>query len=98
MNLSGMMQKIQQQLWEKKVKEVTEKRARELVQEGLAKGTLPRHILGPPEPTPPSRGPCAVCNGSETQLRYNRATGPLSFHELCHHIWKEEAAKPVKRG
>jgi hypothetical protein len=42
--------------------------------------------------------PCAVCGAGATQMRYNAAAGPVAFHERCHTIWEQEAAKPIRRG
>jgi hypothetical protein len=35
---------------------------------------------------------CVVCNEIATQIRYTLSDGAVAFHQLCHDIWKEEAA------
>lgn len=35
----------------------------------------------------PFAGPCAICGGRPTTVRYSTA---LAFHERCHAIWCEE--------
>lgn len=84
---------------------------RKRVRERLASAKLPReiHVVAKPlksGETPRNAmmvgsalsDPCAVCDAGGTQLRYDMPTGAVAFHDRCHRIWQEEAAKPVRRS
>jgi hypothetical protein len=84
---------------------------RKRIQERLSNGTLERtyHVVAKPL-TPGQTAavamtagsalsdPCAVCDERGTQIRYNLQPRPVAFHERCHTIWQDEAAKPVRRA
>ena len=91
---------------------MTDDEIRKRVQARLADGTLPRMppiIAQPVAPGQPTQvglvggsalpDPCAVCDESVTQMCYTPPSGRrLAFHHRCHEIWREEAAKPIRRS
>jgi hypothetical protein len=87
---------------------MTDDEIRARVRAGLADGTLPRYPLAMAQPLAPGQpmptgnmvarstlpDPCTICGERSTQFSYpNAPAGPMSFHERCHVIWREESDK-----
>jgi hypothetical protein len=83
---------------------------RKQVRQRLKDNRLPRHGLvaaplkpGSERPSPDisvgSRysDPCAACDETDTQIKYEYPTGPVAFHRRCDEIWREEREKPIPR-
>jgi len=69
---------------------------RQRVHARFADGSLPRKLRLSGVTRGILADRCAVCDRVQTEMRYHSPDGVFAFHERCHTIWNEEAAKPIR--